>query len=50
MPTVFIVTVKVWDDTDIMGVFSTREKAEAYIATLKETDRFNSELTEWAFN
>ena len=48
--TVFIVTVKVWDDTEIMGVFSTREKAEAYIATLEETHRINSEITEWTFN
>jgi hypothetical protein len=43
--TVFIVTVKAWDDVETVGVFSTREKAEAFVSTLEKTDRINSEIT-----
>ena len=43
--TVFIVTVKVWDDVETLGVFSTREKAEAFVSTMEKVDRINSEIT-----
>ena len=43
--TVFIVTVKVWDDVETVGVFSTREKAEAFVSTMERVDRINSEIT-----
>lgn len=50
--TVFIVTVKAderwgsqWDDVETVGVFSTREKAEAFVDTLDKVDRINAEIT-----
>jgi hypothetical protein len=50
--TVFIVTVKAWDDTEgqadrveTVGVFSTRERAEAFVSALDKVDRINSEIT-----
>lgn len=47
MTNVFVVTVNVWDDVETVGVFSTREKAEAFVSTMEEVDRINSEVTEW---
>ena len=43
--TVYIVTVNLWEATDTLGVFSTRELAEAFVSTLEESDRINSEIT-----
>ena len=48
MTNVFVVTVNVWDDVETVGVFSTREKAEAFVSTMEEVDRINSEITEFA--
>jgi len=48
MTNVFVLTVKVWDDVETVGVFSTREKAEAFVSTMEEVDRINSEITEFA--
>jgi len=50
MTNVFVVTVTEWEDTVTMGVFSTREKAEAFVSTLDEEDRLGSDVTEWVVN
>jgi hypothetical protein len=43
--TVFIVTVNLWEATETLGVFSTREKAEAFVSTMEESERINSHIT-----
>ena len=43
--TVFVVTVDGWDVVDTMGVFSTLEKAEKFVASLDEEDRTNADIT-----
>jgi hypothetical protein len=48
--TVFIVTVTHWEDAETVGVFSTLENAEVFVATLGETDRINVQIAEWAVN
>ena len=45
--TVFIVTVNLWEATETLGVFSTSLKAEAFVATLRESDRINSEISDF---
>lgn len=45
--TVFIVNVHDFDVTETMGVFSTRENAEAFVATLDEIERINAEISAW---
>ncbi len=45
---VFVVTVKGWEDTDVMGVFSTEDKAKAFIKTLDSDDRANSDIFKFA--
>jgi hypothetical protein len=59
--TTYVVTIKQWSvvevmgvsrpgrrPVEVMGVFSTREKAEAYVETLDEMDNYNAEITRYA--
>jgi hypothetical protein len=55
--TVFIVTVTRWDEDDVtQAIFSTREKADAFVAKLEESAPIHFELgdelkiEEWAVN
>lgn len=46
--TVFVVTLRGWDDTEVVGVFSSEDKAKAFIKTLDSDDRANSDIFKFA--
>ena len=44
---VFVVMWYDYDNTNVWAVFSTKEKAEAWLSTKSKRERGNSEILEW---
>jgi hypothetical protein len=48
--TVHIVTLQLWEDVEILGVFGDIGKADDFVATLPETDRINARVNTYLVN
>lgn len=48
--TVHIVTLQLWEDVEILGVFDTIGKADDFVSTLNETDRINTRINTYLVN
>jgi hypothetical protein len=48
--TVHIVTLQLWDDVEILGVFDNIGKADDFVATLPESDQINTTINTYMVN